>query len=78
MLLVYNLISGGQTPKRKQGYCGTRQLGNQVVDLVAPPDRTIVEMEEVYQLIQQLTDTDGGYFHWAAQSLGANIKVPTK
>lgn len=31
--------------------------------LVALSDRAIVETKEVYQLIQEFTDTDGGDFH---------------
>lgn len=37
--------------------------------LIAGANRTVIEAEEVYELIQELAHTDGGGVHRAAQSL---------
>lgn len=42
--------------------------------LVALSDGAVVEAEEVYELIEELADADGGYLHRAAQSLRGTTK----
>lgn len=50
-------------------------VDNREQHLVALSDRAVVETEQVDELIQELTDTDGGDVHWAAQSLGDEPKT---
>lgn len=46
--------------------------------LIAHANRAVIEAEEVYELMQELADTDSGGIHRAAQSLRETRKLKVR